>query len=370
MIKPRILSLSLAVLLGSVLSAHAAEPFLLCVPNSPEKQIVPLVIDPSGGEAEVRRGAPVELPSGGSGIAYNAHRRQLLVTKSGKGLSDVTTIQIGKDAGLQLVGSSLLDRPSGYTSVDRTGQFFLTVSYGSGDVAVYQIKKDGIVGAMSDSFVAPRKEAHCLLPTPDNRFAYVPCVKNNNALYQFMFDSDEGTLRPLDPFDARPPAMFGPRHVAYHPSLPIAYFSNEQQLGVSVYEIADNGQLTGIQHAQTMPRRSPFVQGKRGMHASDVVIAPDGKLLFVAVRDFIASEDSVFAFRVGEDGKLSLASRSKVGDIPWKLALSPDGQHLVVSESGDQTLSIWKVLEDGTLQKVLGIDWGSAVRDMVAISIE
>ena len=119
-----------------------------------------------------------------------------------------------------------------------------------------------------------------------------------------------------------------------------------------------------------MPRRSPYVQGKRGMHASDVVIAPDGKLLFVAVRDFIESEDSVFVFRVGEDGKLGLASRSKVGDIPWKLAVSPDGRYLAVSESGDQKLSIWGVREGGVLQKIVRLDWGSAVRDMVAVSIE
>lgn len=370
MIDLRIRCFSFALLLGSFVSANAAEPFLLCVPRLPDKQIVPLLVESSGDDTMVRRGTPLDLPEGGGRIAYNAPRRQLLVTQSGKTPSTATTIQIRRDGGLQLVGSSHLERPSGYTSVDRSGEFFLTVSYGSGDVAVYRIKKDGVVGAMSDSLVVPRKEAHCLWSTPDNRFAYVPCVKNNNALYQFSFDSETGTLAPLDPFDARPPAMFGPRHVAYHPSLPLAYFSNEQQLGVSVYQIADSGQLTGIQHAQTMPRRSPYVQGKRGMHASDVVIAPDGKLLFVAVRDFIESEDSVFVFRVGEDGKLGLASRSKVGDIPWKLAVSPDGRYLAVSESGDQKLSIWGVREGGALQKIVRLDWGSAVRDMVAVSIE
>ena len=159
--------------------------------------------------------------------------------------------------------------------------------------------------------------------------------------------------------------MSGPRHVAYHPTLPIAYFSNEQQLGVSVYAIGSDGQLSDKQHAMTMPRRSPYVKGERGMHASDLVVTPDGTRLFVAVRDFVGDEDSVFTFRVEADGRLSQIARTRVGDIPWKLDLSPNGKLLLVSESADHKLSIYKILPDGKLTRAAETDWHAPVRDMV-----
>ena len=36
--------------------------------------------------------------------------------------------------------------PTGYTSVDRTGSYFMSSHYQSGWVAVYRIEKNGIVG--------------------------------------------------------------------------------------------------------------------------------------------------------------------------------------------------------------------------------
>lgn len=64
-------------------------------------------------------------------------------------------------------------------------------------------------------------------PTPDNRFVYVPHVKGNNALFQYAFDAATGSIAPLDPVDIGPPEGSGPRHVAYHPDLPLAYFMRQ-----------------------------------------------------------------------------------------------------------------------------------------------
>ena len=189
--------------------------------------------------------------------------------------------------------------------------------------------------------------------------------KEFNAIYQYSFDEKTGDVQPLEPFDAKPPHMFGPRHIAYHPDLPYVYFSNEQQLGVSAYHIAKDGQLAALQHATTIPRRSPYTAGVRGMHASDIAVTHDGKFLFLALRDFVADEDSVFMFRVAEDGRLSLVSRKRVGDIPWCLRVSPSDSYLLVSESGDEALAVLPIQHDGSLGDAVRLEWGSAVRNMV-----
>ena len=350
-----------ALLLGN-------DSFRLFVPDPQNKQIKVYSIQTSSSGLVTQATDSLGLSFSPNGIAIDPKRDSLILTGANDGKTMATTVVHSEIGGLRLVGSNTLAHPTGYTSVDRTGSYFMSSHYQSGWVSVYHIKKNGIVGAATTTLKTPNPEAHCIRTTPDNRFAYVPCVKNNNALFQFSFDAGTGKLEPLEPFNAKPPAMFGPRHVAYHPTIPIVYFSNEQQLGISVLAIGDDGQLTDRQHATTLPRRSPFEQGKRDLHASDLVLSPNGKRLFVAVRDFVGDEDSVFAFRIEADGKLSLESRTKVGDIPWKLDISPGGDYLIVCESGVQNIAFFEIASDGSLVRVPNIRIPSGARDMAVLA--
>jgi len=343
------------------------DSFRLFVPDPQNQQLKVYSIQLNSSGLVTKAADSLGLSFSPNGIAIDPQRYSFILTGASDGKAMAATVVHSENTGLKLVGSNTLAHPTGYTSVDRTGSYFMSSHYQSGWVSVYRIKNDGIVGAATTVLKTPYPEAHCIRTTPDNRFAYVPCVKNNNALFQFSFDAGTGKLEPLAPYNAKPPAMFGPRHVAYHPTLPIVYFSNEQQLGVSVFVIGDDGQLTDRQHATTLPRRSPFEQGKRDLHASDLVLSPDGKRLFVAVRDFGGDEDSVFTFRIEADGKLSLESRTKVGDIPWKLDISPGGEYLIVCESGDRNIAFFEVVSDGSLDRAPNIDIPSGTRDMAVM---
>ena len=343
--------------------SFADQPFSVFAPDRQNQKVIHLVVSVQQDQVSILKQDEIKVPFQPGGIVFNKKRDCLIVTSGARDGSDVAVISVADE--LKLVDSSKLAHPAGYTSVDRQGRYFMTANYRSGVIATYPISENGGVGELVSSVRTPNVEAHCVLTTPDNRFAYIPCVKNNNALFQYSFDEATGSLAPLKPFDARPPAMFGPRHAAYHESLPIAYFSNEQQLGVSVHRIKADGQLEDIQHATTMPRRSPFVKGERDLHASDLVVDSRRKRLFVAVRDFKGDQDSVFAFRIEDDGKLSLLSRSIVGDIPWKLTLSPDSKFLLVSHTGDKNLMAYRIAEDGKLSHAASFDWKMAVRDMV-----
>jgi len=362
--------LSIAIFLTCmflVTALQADEMFTVYAPDQTNQQVQILNIHAQGDRVSTNIGTPLELTFEPKSMALHPNGKNLVI--SGNGESDVPVAGVeSMDGGkLHLIHSSTLKHPSGYTSIDRRGRYFLTANYHHGTVAVYRLNDDGTLGDETCVVNTQTTEAHCILTTRDNRFAYVPCVKNNNALYQYSFNDKTGVLTPLKPNNASPPAMFGPRHVAYHPQLPIAYFSNEQQLGVSVYQIGADGQLTDKQHAITMPRRSPFEQGKRDLHASDLAVNSDGKMLFVAVRDFNGEEDSIFTFRIDEDGKLSQIARTLVGDIPWKINLSPGGKYLLVSETGDNQLSVFKVMANGSLSLAVQTDMPANVRDMIVL---
>jgi 6-phosphogluconolactonase len=142
-----------------------------------------------------------------------------------------------------------------------------------------------------------RKEAHCILAPPDNRNLYIPYVKGNNALLQYRFDAETGDLSPMEPSNAMPPDGTGPRHMAYHPTLPVVYFSNEQHLGVSVYDRDSEGRLRFRKVCDALKADEP----KEGISSSDIVITPDGRFLFAGIRGHQRAFDWIARYRIAEN---------------------------------------------------------------------
>ena len=362
-----LLGVAAVSLCSSLYAEEPKVPFAVYAVDGPGKQVLHVQVHFTNDHFRVVHKNGIPLPGRPRGIAKHPKQSSLIVTllPEGSGNSQAVTLQNDNDGMVSIVGVSDLRDSTGYTSFDRTGRYFLTSSYQDGHFDVYQVNPSGVVGKRVSHHEVAEKYAHSVLTTPDNRFLYVPCVKAFNAIYQYAFDEQTGEVLPLEPFNAKPPHMFGPRHIAYHPELPFVYFSNEQQLGVSAYRIEKDGQLMAIQHATTLPRRVPYTAGVRGMHASDITVTGDGKFLFLALRDFVGDEDSVFMFGIAEDGRLSLVSRKRVGDIPWCLRVSPSDSHLLVSESRDKTLAVLPIQQDGLLGDAVRMDWGAEVRSMV-----
>ena len=343
----------------------AAEPFGVCVLDPSDNQVRHLLVQPEADTVVVTEKKPLPLSGRPHAITSNHHNQSMIVTLSSEnGGSSALTIFRDSDGAFNPTRTTTLENSTGFIRVDRTGRFFLSTSYRDGHVDVYAINENGCVGEHVCHQDVPGTFAHCVVTDASNRFLYVPCVKEHNGLYQFSFNENTGDVRRLDPFNAKPPALFGPRHLAHHPELPVLYSSNEQQLGVSVYKIEQNGQLTAIHHVMSLPRRSPYTRGERGMHASDLVVSNDGRYLFLAVRDFVGDEDSVFTFRIHADGRLSQIARKHVGDIPWSLALSPDQSVLLVSEAHAKTLAFLPVRADGSLGKAFRMEFGTEFRNM------
>jgi len=356
------------LLWGGWLNLSGGEVFRVFAPDTKNQQLLSVRVTITDAGVTLDAVEPLALGFAPNEATAHPNGKHLIVGGTDSSGAVAATVEFMSDGRLRQTAKTEVGQPGGYISVDRTGRYFLSSHYRSGAVASYALDENAAVGAVITSTRTPNLEAHCIITTPDNRFVYVPCVKNSNALFQYAFDEKTGQLSALEPFDANPPAMFGPRHVVYHPTLPIAYFSNEQQLGVSVYAIGDDGQLTARQHATTMPRRTPFEKGKRDLSGSSLVLSPNGEQLHMAVRHFGGDEDSVFTFRVGADGKLSLLNRTRVGDIPVKLAMSPAGKHLLISESGDTRLAVFETHADGTLTRLAAMDWLSGPRDLVVVS--
>ena len=316
---------------GDGLSLKMSEQIELGFPAAtvtahPDKPLL-YVAAPSGEEGKTP-GAVVTLASGGS------HQRHAAVT---------------------------LEHGYSYLSLDRASRFLLGANYRDGFVDVYALDESGVPSKRVAALNEGRRNAHCVLPSPDNRFVYIPYVKDTNAIFQYRFDAESGKLAPLEPKNANPPAGTGPRHMAYHPNKPIVYFSNEQHLGVSAYDIEKSGALSLRQVCDSVDEDEP----KQGVSSSDIAITPDARFLFAGIRGHQRDFDWISRYRIKPNGDVELLGLTPADKIPWGLALSPDGRYLLVSAYQGATLTAFRIGDDGNLTKAANLTWDKNISDLV-----
>src|SRR6185436_13785275 len=96
----------------------------------------------------------------------------------------------------------------------------------------------------------------------------------------------------------------GPRHLLVHPTLNMAYSSDEQGATATAYRLdPSTGTLTKLHSASTVPGDYKV---KSQVTCSEVLIHPYAKLLFVVTRE----HNSIASFVIDQTtGKLSAADR-------------------------------------------------------------
>ncbi|MEM0897753.1 MAG: beta-propeller fold lactonase family protein [Verrucomicrobiota bacterium] len=347
--------------------ASAAEPFRVFAPSRSSNSVLVVDAKPDGEKLTLALAAPVALDFPATTIVSHPTDPFLYVAtnraEDGKAPAAVIQLAPGPAPKVVKVHSTTVSNGYAYLSVDQSGKFLLGANYGGGQVDVYALE-DRMIGERVTALDEGRKNAHCVLPSPDNRFVYIPYVKDTNALYQYRFDADTGGLTPLEPKDALPPDGTGPRHMAYHGELPFTYFSNEQGLGVSTYRMdPETGELTNVQVVESVPRDK---RPESGVSASDIAITPDNRFLFTGLRGNPELPDAVSRYQILDDGTVKHLGLTPADETPWGLALSPNGQYLLVSAFKGNTLTAFRITEDGDLDKMASIPWDARISDLVA----
>jgi len=359
----------ITTLLGIGLSATslAAETFRIYAPSSKTQTlwIVDAIAKQDGG-LELKMAENRDLGFPGGVIAAHPEKPLLYVAGGGgeRGKVPGAVVTLARNGSYASHHRIDLSDDAAYLSLDRSGAFLLGVSYGNGRLNVYRLGADGVPGKAVATVDEGKKEAHCVLVSPDNQYIYVPYVKGNLALLQYRFDASSGTVTPLDPLNANPPPGTGPRHLVYHPTLPMVYFTNEQGIGLSTYERLSGGQLALRQDISILPEG----MSKEGLSASDLEITPDGQFIFAGLRGHSHDFDRIARYRVREDGQAELLGLTPTDKIPWGLALSPDGAYLLVSAYTGATLTAYRITTEGGLEKAASLSWDAEISDLLTLA--
>ncbi len=114
----------------------------------------------------------------------------------------------------------------------------------------------------------------------------------------FRLDAATGKLTPNDPPFVKTRPGAGPRHIAFHPKMPLAYVINE--LGSSVTTYRFDPQRGSLQPIQIVPSTPPSYTGDN--HGAEVAAAPSGRVVYASNR----GHDSIGVFAVNDrDGTLT-----------------------------------------------------------------
>ncbi len=262
---------------------------------------------------------------------------------------EITSHSINQETGeLTQTGSVVPPGQPAFLSTDRTGRFLLSSYYADGKAAVHPLGDDGSVGGAATCVLDTDTGAHSIQTDRSNRFAYVPHIarQNDNVLeppknipapniiYQFRFDADSGTLTANDPPTLAQDDMIGPRHLTYHPSLDVVYFSNEQGSSVSSYTIDGSGRLTSLETVSTLPAGV----SERNT-CSQIQFSPDGKLLFGPNR----GHNSIASFTVDGEGRLTPADHASTEAVPSAFSLDPSGRYVYAAGSATGQLASYGI---------------------------
>ncbi|MFJ5785940.1 lactonase family protein [Streptomyces hydrogenans] len=229
---------------------------------------------------------------------------------------------------------------SGPTHLSVAAGHLLTAHYTSGSVSVLPLAADGTPGPVTAVLhhegsgpVADRQagpHAHQILPDPSGRWV-LSVDLGTDSVRVCALDPATGALRPHGETTLRP--GYGPRHLAFHPDGGHLYVVGELEPAVTVCRWdAERGEPTPLAEIPLAD-----TDGAGPAYPSAVVVAPDGRFLWVAVRgtDTLA----VLVLSPAGDEAIRSATVSCGGSWPRDLALDPSGRRLYAANerSGDVT---------------------------------
>ncbi len=184
--------------------------------------------------------------------------------------------------------------------------------------------------------------AHCAHFWHD--WVFIPDL-GENAIFQYRYDDASKQLSPEMHIDFE--AGSGPRHMAMHPTLDLCYVSNElfNTVCVALLDKSDpdavKPRLIPFQYVSTIDNRDNI------SYVSEIKLSPDRRFLYVSNR----GDNSLAIFKVLEDGQLERIGLTPTGGkFPRHFAITPCGNAVLVANQDSGHVRVFsRNIETGAL---------------------
>jgi 6-phosphogluconolactonase (cycloisomerase 2 family) len=241
-----------------------------------------------------------------------------------------------------------------HLALSRSGKFLVVANYATGTVAVLPVHPDGTLADQIQLAKLPGEPGphrteqtgshpHEVVFDPSGRFLMVP-DKGLDRVFVFHFDESSGKLTPTAQGSVRTRAGAGPRHGAFHPSLPVAWVANEMNSTVTTFTWnAGDGSLKPVQILPSLPDN---YTGNNS--CAEMVVSKNGRFVYVSNR----GHDSVAIFAANpKSGTLAPVGWIPTqGRTPRFIGLDPADRFLyAANEQGDTVVTFRVDQNNGSL---------------------
>jgi 6-phosphogluconolactonase len=287
---------------------------------------------------ETVRFPAVDKAGGSTPLAVSPDRRTLYAGVRSEPFQVLAFAIDPKTGQLTYRGHAPLADSMANIATDHTGKVLFSASYGGNKVALNPM------GA--DDQVAPRAQviptglnAHALLPSPDNRFAFATNLGSDQVL-GFAFDAATGKLIAKDAPVAKLPEKNGPRHFVFTPDGKTVYLLNELSAALIAYDYdAATGAWSEKQKMSALPQGSEGKPAEVKPWAADLHLTPDGRWLYASER----TTSTLAAFRVEAGGKLTALGSTPTEKQPRGFAIDPSGRILAAVGELSNAMTVYAI---------------------------
>ncbi len=231
-----------------------------------------------------------------------------------------------------------------YVSTDRKGRVAFVANYVSGTLAVLPIANDfgleaapQVVQHVGSGPVKARQEsahAHCVVPHPNNRFVFSADLGADRVLV-YRFDEQNNTLQHMNRSDAVMPSGSGPRHLVFHPTMPLVFCANELDSTVAVLRCdPDTGALSLARTASTLPAKWSGAN-----YPADIHVTGDGRFVYVSNRGH--NSIAVFSIAANTGALTQVQVMPTGGDWPRNFSLDPTGRWLLAANQRSGLITVF-----------------------------
>lgn len=290
----------------------------------------------------------------------SADKKKLYVSVRSKPYS-VVVFDIQPDGKLVKAGQSPLPESMAYLSMDKTGHYLLSASYGGDLFSINRIQSNGQVEAQPVQVVHTGKRAHAIQVDPTNHYLYVTLL-GADQLLQYHFDAATGHVTPNTPpfINIQSEAATGPRHFVIAPKRDgqgkqNMYILTEMAGNITRLTLNQDGTATPVEDVSSVSPTEELQRGearpltgdddlppshKPRIWQADLHLTPDGRFLYSTER----TSSTLSSFSVDADnGHLTRLSSIKTEQQPRGFAIDKTGRFLIESGQKSSQLSLYTI---------------------------
>ena len=232
-----------------------------------------------------------------------------------------------------------------HQAIDASGKFMVVANYGTGNVSVLPVRQDGTLGDQLQVVPLPglpgpnrieqaSSHPHQIVFDPSGKYVVAP-DKGLDRIFIFSFDPATGKLTPTEQGSAVARSGSGPRHAAFHPTLPVLFVLNEIGSSIATYYMdAEHGSLRPVQILPTLP--SDYTGEST---AAEIAVSAGGRFVYCSNR----GHDSIamFAADPGTGLLTSIGWSPSRGRVPRFIGFDPSRRFLYAANEQADTVVSW-----------------------------